>query len=350
MTVPIFATGGVRDRVVVALDAMGGDRAPGEIVLGASNYLKNTSSSVFFRLFGDSSFLQHCLSSKANALLLGSSEIIHTDDVIVSSDKPSSAIRKRASSMYKAVQDVKEGISHCVVSAGNTGAFMGISKILLGMLENIYRPAIVTTLPTKKGEVVVLDLGANLDCSSEVLYQLAFMGAAFAKASLRVKDPKIALLNVGVEENKGTDAVKEAFHLLNRRLERDFTFVGYVEPTGVLGGDVDVVVSDGFAGNVMLKTAESIFHLLKESIVSATRASLSSRLAGLVLAKNLRRSMSKFSPDLRNGAMLIGVNGIAVKAHGNSDSTAFSNAISVAVDLVMNNLNSQIMNSMCAIE
>ncbi|ACT69532.1 fatty acid/phospholipid synthesis protein PlsX [Neorickettsia risticii str. Illinois] len=350
MAVPVYVMDQVGRKVVVALDTMGGDRAPDEILLGASVYLRQNPSSVFFRLFGNSPSIERCLSSKANVHLLENCEVIHADDVVMSDDKPSSAVRKKGSSMYKAVQDVREKASQCVVSAGNTGAFMGISKILLGMLENIYRPAIVTTLPTKKGEVVVLDLGANLDCSSDVLYQFAFMGSAFAKASLGVKNPRVALLNVGVEENKGTDAVKEAFHLLNERTDEDFTFIGYAEPSDVLGGNVDVVVSDGFTGNVMLKTAESIFHLLRDSIVSATRTSLLSRLAGLVLAKSLKKSISRFNPDLRNGAMLIGVNGVAVKAHGSSDSIAFANAIGAAVKLVTNNLNSRIIDSICTID
>ncbi|AHX11542.1 fatty acid/phospholipid synthesis protein PlsX [Neorickettsia helminthoeca str. Oregon] len=340
------------NRIIVALDVMGGDNAPDEIIFGASRYLMRHPDSVFFRLFGDGPSLERCLSHSLNLVLLKNSEIIHTDDIVSSNDKPSLAVRgRKGSSMYRAVQDVREMISHCVVSAGNTGAFMGISKILLGMLDDIYRPAIVTTLPSKKGEVVVLDLGANLECSSEVLYQFAFMGAAFAKAALGTENPSVALLNIGVEENKGTDAIKEAFHMLKEKSEASrFDFRGYIEPADMLGGNVDVVVSDGFTGNIMLKTAEGIYHLIKEGIVSATKASFLSRIAGCILSKNLKGSMAKFNPDLRNGAMLIGLNGIAVKAHGSSDRNAFSNAIMVAANLVENDLNTQIIESICAVD
>jgi glycerol-3-phosphate acyltransferase PlsX len=330
-------------QITVALDAMGGDNSPDSVISGASLYLtKYKTHDVKFKIFGDQNIIEKLIKLKSNEILNQSSELIHTDEIVLPNEKASNAIRrKKNSSMYKAIQDVREGYSNCVVSAGNTGAYMAISKLLLGMLQNIHRPAIVTTLPSKKKEVVVLDLGANLDCNSDILCQFAYMGVAFCRSVFKRENPSVALLNIGSEENKGTDTIKETYHLLKDG-ENDMNFIGYVEPNEMLEGIADVVVTDGFSGNIMLKTAESMYYLIKENVDSAIKSSIIGMICGFFLKKSIKKSMNRFNPKLRNGAMLIGLNGISVKAHGSSDAIAFANAIDVAVNLTYNNVNSQI--------
>lgn len=328
-------------QIIVALDAMGGDNSPKSVISGAALYLSECKThNVRFRIFGNERDIAELM--KSNTILQASSEVVHTEEVVLPNEKVAHAIRrKRNSSMYKAIHDVKDGNSNCVVSAGNTGAYMAISKLLLGMLQNIYRPAIVTTLPSKKKEVVVLDLGANLDCNSDILSQFAYMGVAFCRSAFKRDDPSVALLNIGSEENKGTDTIKETYHILKDG-ENDINFIGYVEPHEMLEGAADVVVTDGFSGNIMLKTAESIYYLIKENVDTAIRSSMMGKICGFFLKDAMRKSMARFNPKLRNGAMLIGLNGISVKAHGSSDKIAFANAIDVAVNLTYNQVNSQI--------
>ena len=339
------------DRVTVALDAMGGDHGVEAVIAGADLALKkllNEGVEIFYKIYALESAVDKLFDS--HPLVQQNSEVFFVDDVVLADDKPAIAVRKRKnSSMYQAVTSVKTSHADCVVSAGNTGALMAISKILLGMLPNILRPAIITTIPTRKKELVVLDLGANLDCNSDILFQFAYMGAAFGKAVLEEENPRVALLNIGTEENKGTDTIKEAWHLLHEH-ENGINFVGYAEPEQMLSGDIDVIVTDGFNGNIMLKTAESIYYLVKESVVNVLGNSILGWIFSVFLRRSLEKSMHKFNPKLRNGAMLIGLNGIVIKAHGSSDSVSFANAIEVAVHAVHNKINSQIVKNIESIE
>ena len=264
----------MQKRVVIALDAMGGDFAPHSVLLGAARFISlQQGLEVCFRIFGDSVCIAEILKSPKCKVLLPMVEVLHAEEVVHPEEKPAIALRKKKnSSMYKAVQDVKEGRSDCVLSAGNTGAFMAISKILLGMLPNVQRPAIVTTIPTSKNEMVVLDLGANLECNSDVLFQFGVMGVAFAKSALALSNPSVGLLNIGTEENKGTDALKEAFHNFKDQKE-SINFKGFIEPMTILDGEIDVLVTDGFSGNIMLKTAESMYHLIKDGVKNAAKSS-----------------------------------------------------------------------------
>ncbi|KJV69026.1 phosphate acyltransferase PlsX [Candidatus Neoehrlichia procyonis] len=338
--------------IPIALDAMGGDFAPESIIQGAdfalSSLMYSYNYKVHFSIYGQEDKVMPILSKYKK--LEESSTFIHVEDVVLASDKPSFAIRHRKqSSMTCAIEDVKKGIVSGAISSGNTGALMAISRFILGTLPNIDRPAIATTMPSMGKDFVLLDLGANVECNADSLFQFAIMGNAFAKTVLNRKNPKVALLNVGHEETKGTDTIREAFSLL-KKIESGINFCGYVEANDILKGDVDVVVVDGFSGNVMLKMmeslAENIFALLKESI----NYSLATKFAGLLLKFQLKEKFYRFNPKFHNGAMLLGLNGVIVKSHGNADSIAFANAIKVAANAIYNNINVKIAGELNVIE
>lgn len=342
-------------KIIIALDAMGGDHAPGCVIAGADLAIRKlieTGLDIKYEIYALESSL-YTIESLLSAfpLVKANSEVFATTEAVLSEDKPATAVRKRKnSSMYRAISSLKAAQAHCVVSAGNTGALMAIAKILLGTLPNILRPAIITTIPTKRGELVVLDLGANLECSSEVLFQFAYMGSAFAKIVFNRESPRVALLNIGTEENKGTDSIKEAWHLLNKHNNKAFkttksglNFVGYAEPEQMLSGNIDVIVTDGFNGNIMLKTAESIYYLVKQAISDSFNQSLLGYFLGMLTKQKLKEALKTFDPKLRNGAMLIGLNGVVIKAHGSSDTIAFASAIEVAANAVHYDINAQIV-------
>lgn len=328
-------------KINIALDCMGGDSAPNMVIEGAE-IIASLNPSVHFFLYGNEDLinpiLDNCFSLKNNSTL------IHTNHAISADEKPSVALRKGAnSSMRMAINAVKEKTADAIISAGNTGALMAISKIVLRPLPAIDRPAIVTFMPNqKKTATVMLDMGANVDCDSEVLFQFAIMGHAFAKAVLQIENPTIGLLNVGSEDLKGSDAVKAAALLL-RESELASSFYGYVEGDDIAKGTVDVVVTDGFCGNVTLKaiegTAKMVASALKEGFSGSFLAKIGYALASVSLSPALKR----LDPRNYNGAMLVGLNGIVVKSHGSADKISFANAIKVAVSLVENKINHQII-------
>ncbi len=324
--------------IVVAIDCNGGDNAPFSVINAIDLVLAKTQD-VFFLLFGVEKTLAPLIKKNIKDYV----EIKHTEGVILSTDKPSSALRKKSSSIHAAVKAVKNGDADCAISAGNTGALMAIAKLTLGMLPGIRRPAIVTTLPGRNKEVVFLDLGANIECDGEILYQFAAMGKIFAETVCKRQNPIIALLNIGSEEVKGTENVKEAFNLL-KNSEQSINFAGYIEPNKMLQGCVDVVVTDGFCGNIMLKTAEGVFQFMKGSIIDSCKESFFSTIKLLLVKYLLKKTAQHCSPTQRNGAMLIGLNGIVIKSHGNADAKAFSAALQVAISAARNNINSQILN------
>jgi glycerol-3-phosphate acyltransferase PlsX len=325
---------------------MGGDNAPRAIIEGASMFA-SSNSEVYFFLYGDSAImnpvLDHCSS------LEGRYTVFHTDQFISSSEKPSVALKKGIkSSMRLAIDSAKEKNSDAVVSAGNTGALMAISKVILRSIPLISRPAIATYLPTvNKRATVMLDMGANIDCDAEILYQFAVMGHAFAKTILKVENPTIGILNVGTEDMKGSDMVRNAAALLKASVLSE-SFYGYVEGDDIAKGVVDVVVTDGFSGNVVLKsiegTAKMVSGLLKEGFNNSTFAKIGYLLAKPALSKVLGR----VDPRKYNGAMLVGLNGIVVKSHGSADKISFCNAINVAFSLVKDKVNDEIIEELKA--
>jgi len=261
------------------------------------------------------------------------SQIHHTDALITNEDKPSVALRQgRQSSMRLAIDAVRDGQAAGVVSAGNTGALMAIAKFVLRTVPGIDRPAIASYLPTLRGESVMLDLGANVDCDADILVQFAVMGEVFARTVLGVSKPTIGLLNVGIEELKGNDQVKQAAQML-RRTNLPIQFHGFIEGDDIAEGTVDVVVTDGFSGNIALKTAEGTVKLVIGYLREALKNSARGKLGYLIAKPALDKMRERIDPRRYNGAILVGLNGIVVKSHGGTDALGFANAIGVAIDM-----------------
>lgn len=323
-------------RLTLSIDAMGGDNAPQMVVEGvaiAAELLPDTD----FLLFGDESALTPVLKDFPAAA--SRARIRHTVDVVSNAEKPSTALRSgRQSSMRLAIDAVAKGEAAGVISAGNTGALMAMAKFVLKTLPGIDRPAIATYFPTRRAETVMLDLGANVECDAENLVQFAVMGEVFARHMLGIAQPTIGLLNIGVEGLKGNESVKGAATIL-QETDLPIKFYGFVEGDDILAGTVDVVVTDGFTGNIALKTAEGtakLFgQLLKEALMSGPIAKL-----GALLARSALNSLkTRMDPRRYNGAMFLGLNGICIKSHGGTDGIGFANAINVAHELVTDNLN-----------
>ena len=319
--------------ITIALDAMGGDSAPG-IVLKGADIARQRYPSIDYLLFGDEEMVRPLL-AKLPALS-DTTTLVHTNEIVADDAKPSAALRSgRGSSMRLAIDAVADGRAAGVVSAGNTGALMAMAKFVLKMLPGIDRPAIASFFPTQRGESVMLDLGANIECDAENLVQFALMGDVFARTVLGLIEPTVGLLNVGEEDLKGNDAVRGASARL-RLAVTPIRFYGFVEGDDIAAGTVDVVVTDGFTGNVAVKTAEGTAKLFAEFLEAAFRHSLSARIGYLFARGALRKLRMRCDPRRYNGAMLLGLNGIAVKSHGSTDAFGFANAISVAVDMNVN--------------
>jgi phosphate acyltransferase len=327
--------------ITIALDAMGGDNAPSMVVEGAALAIEQYPD-IRFIFCGHQGKLQALL--KKHKKLYEISEIYHTEDVVGNDDKPSSVLRQnRNSSMSLAIKAVREKKADCAISAGNTGALMAFSKVMLRTLSGIDRPAICGVLPTYRGFCAMLDLGANVYCDANNLFEFAIMGDAFARVILDLKDPKIGILNIGTEETKGNEAVRDAGTLLK---ESPLNYYGNIEGDDIGKGIVDVVVTDGFSGNIALKTAEGTAKIYTAFLKEALNGNWMARL-GALLAKPMLNSLKKrMDPRLHNGAMLIGLNGIVVKSHGGTDSLGFSSAIKVAYRLANAKINHKIIKEM----
>ena len=321
------------ESVTIALDAMGGDHAPSMVVRGAEIALQRHPD-LRFLLFGAEEQVRPLLAKLPH---LGNSvTFFHASEVVADDTRPSLALRTgRRSSMRLAIEAVAEGRADGVVSAGNTGALMAIAKFVLKMLPGIDRPAIASFFPTRRGESVMLDLGANVECDAENLVQFALMGDVFARTVLGLVEPTVGLLNVGSEDLKGNDAVRKA----SARLRGGFTpvhFYGFIEGDDIAAGTVDVVVTDGFTGNVAVKTAEGMGKLFSEFLEAAFRHSVSARIGYLFARGALKKLRMRSDPRRYNGAIFLGLGGIAVKSHGSTDAFGFANAIGVAVDMKVN--------------
>ena len=321
------------DSITIALDAMGGDRAPAMVLKGADIALERYPGAQFL-LFGDEARIKPLL---AKLPRLGKAATLqHTDEIVLDDAKPSLALRTgRRSSMRLAIDAVADGRADVVVSAGNTGALMAMAKFALKTLPGIDRPAIATLFPTRRGESVMLDLGANIECDAENLVQFAVMGDVFARTVLGLPQPIVGLLNVGSEDLKGNDAVREAGARLRGGLT-PIRFHGFVEGDDISAGTVDVIVTDGFTGNVTLKAVEGFAKLFGESLRASFQYSLSARIGYLFARGALKKLAARLDPRRYNGAMFLGLAGIAVKSHGSTDAFGFANAIGVAVDLKLN--------------
>ncbi len=325
---------------VIALDAMGGDRAPAMVVAGA-NVARVRHPGSRFRLFGRPEKLEKLL--RRFPKLAAVTEIVPSQTVIAADMKPSQALRRgRDSSMGMAIGDVQAGKASGVVSAGNTGALMAMAKLALRTLPGIHRPAIASLFPTRRGESVMLDLGANLDCGAENLLQFAIMGAAFARSVQGLRRPTVGLLNVGSEESKGHEEVRRAAEVL-RTAELPLEFYGFVEGNDIAEGTVDVVVADGFSGNIALKTAEGTASMYSGFLRATFRRSLFSKLGYWLARPALIALRNRFDPRRYNGGMFLGLNGVAVKSHGGTDATGYASAIGFALDMLSQGFNEKVV-------
>jgi glycerol-3-phosphate acyltransferase PlsX len=322
----------VADSVAIALDAMGGDLAPGMVIKGA-NIARQRFPQARFLIFGNESRIQPLMKKVPH--LAKVSSIRHTEIAVKAEDKPSAAARRaRGSSMHLACEAVQSGEAAGVVSAGNTGALLAIAMLMLRTLPGIHRPAIAGFFPTMRSESVMLDLGANVECDADNLVQFAIMGNVFARTVLGVLQPTVGILNVGSEELKGHEAVREASAML-RNTAMPGSFHGFVEGDDIAKGTVDVVVTDGFTGNVALKTIEGTAKLYTGFLRESFRTSIMAKVGYLLARPAINSLRTRVDPRRYNGAIFLGLNGIAVKSHGGTDAVGFANAIGVAIDMVV---------------
>jgi phosphate acyltransferase len=318
---------------------MGGDRAPDMVLKGASIALQRFPQ-VHFLIYGVESRMRPLLAKLPR--LAAKATLYHTDEVVTDDAKPSAALRTgRRSSMRLAIDAVAEGEADGIVSAGNTGALMAMAKFALKMLPGIDRPAMASFFPTRRGESVMLDLGANVECDADNLVQFALMGEVFARSVLGLLEPTVGLLNVGSEDMKGNDAVRGAAAQL-RGAGSPIRFYGFIEGDDIGAGTVDVVVTDGFTGNVALKTIEGTARLYGEFLRAAFKNSLTARIGYVLARRSLQKLRDRLDPRRHNGAVFLGLQGIAVKSHGSADALSFANAVGVAVDMKVNGFLDQI--------
>ena len=323
------------DLIKIAVDAMGGDNSPNKTIDGIIlNHSKNKN--VFFKIFGDEKIIRDLIGNKIKTDYY---EIIHTTDVVKSADSPlEGAKRGKNTSMWLAIDSVKNKEADIVVSAGNTGALLVISKLNLKMIENIDKPALSALWPNKKGMSVVLDLGANIECSSKNLFDFSIMGASLYKSLYPNETPNVALLNIGSEELKGNEVIKETYKKLNEKKNQDFSFDGYIEGNQLMNGDVNVIVADGFTGNVALKTAEGTANFMTGELKKALGGTIIGKVSSLLNFSNLKKFKKRLDPRLYNGAIFIGLDSPVVKSHGGTDYIGFSNSLDVCCKIIKGNL------------
>lgn len=327
----------MRDKLVISIDAMGGANAP-LCIIEAIEIVAKSRSDILFVLHGDKSTIELILSDRAS--LKDICEIKHSSTVVSDEDQPLKALKSgKESSMYKSIMDVKNGDAHACISSGNTGALMVMAKMILGTLSGVKRPAICSYYPSVHEGTILLDLGANSDCDVNNFFQFAVMGACFAKVVKGVENPRIGVLNIGVEEYKGREIERKTHEMLK---QSSLNYIGFAEPNQLSTAEFDVVVTDGFSGNIVIKTTEGIAKHLKSLMKSAFSGSVLGRICGLLMKVRLRKIFKVMDPRFYNGAMFIGLKGIVVKSHGSSDHIAFYNALQKTISLAENDINGKI--------
>ena len=318
------------DNLVISIDAMGGDNSPRVVIEGlVEASLKNPD--VRFLVFGDESRVMPLLNKYPR--LKEKCELRHSPEMVHNEDKPSQVIRNRNTSMFMAIDAVRRGEAKAIVSAGNTGALMAISKLSLKTIQKIHRPAIVSIMPHLSGRYVMLDLGANTECDGLNLAEFALMGNIVAKNALGIDRPRVALLNIGSEDMKGKEEIKQAAQII-KNSHMDIDFVGFIEPHDLPNGKADVVVADGFTGNIALKSIEGTSKLIMKMLKNAIKSSFFAIL-GLPFLLGVKVKLKKtLDPRLYNGAMFVGLNGLSVKSHGGTDAFGYSVAVNNAIKMV----------------
>ncbi|MBQ8256135.1 MAG: phosphate acyltransferase PlsX [Alphaproteobacteria bacterium] len=333
------------NKKIIAIDAMGGDKGPNAVLGGMNQYLyQNGEGSVFFRLFGDEKKLRKLLAKYPR--VARNCEIVHAPNVIKPTDKVMDVLRHaQDTSMYMAIKDVREGKSMAIISAGNTGILMSLSKLALKTLDGISRPAITTMLPSGAGDsrVVVLDLGANVQCDETILFDFAVLGSVYAEVVGKMPRPKLGVLNIGSEETKGNETLVHLNKILTENKDKlPYEYIGFVEGNDIGTGRVQVVVTDGFTGNIVLKTVEGTAKLIKRVVVENFKKSVLAMIGAFFLIHVFKRLKHKIDPRSYAGATFLGLRGFSVKTHGNSDALAFANSIAYTANLAGANLNGMI--------
>ena len=331
-----------QDKKIIAIDAMGGDKGPNAVLGGMNQYLyQNGEGHVSFRLFGDEKKLRKLLAKYPR--VARNTTVVHAPNVIKGTDKVMDVLRHaQDTSMYMAIKDVREGNSAAVISAGNTGILMSLSKLALKTIDGISRPAITTMLPSGAGDsrVVVLDLGANVHCDETILFDFAILGSVYAEVVGKMPRPKLGILNIGSEETKGNEVLIHLNKVLMANKDvLPYDYLGFVEANDISAGRVQVVVTDGFTGNIVLKTVEGTAKLIKRVIVENFKKSILAMIGAFFLVHVFKRLKHKIDPRSYAGAVFLGLKGFAVKTHGNSDALAFANSLKYASDLIHANLN-----------
>ncbi len=329
--------------ITIAVDAMGGDNSPLKIIEGIELHNKK-SKDIFYKIFGDKNIIDPIIENKS--LNKNNIEVVHTQDKVKGEDTAFTAAKRgKNTSMWLAIESVKNKTSDIIISAGNTGALLVIAKLNLKMIENIDKPALSGLWPSKKGMSVVLDLGANIECSDKNLIDFSIMGSSLFKSLFPDEKPKVALLNIGSEELKGNEIIKNTYQKLNQIINEDFDFKGFIEGNQIMEGNVNVIVADGFTGNIALKTAEGTANFITSELKNAMKSSLISKLGSLISVNSLKKFKKKLDPRLYNGAILLGLNSPVIKSHGGTDFIGFANSLSVCEKIVKNNLIDKIKNS-----
>ena len=321
--------------IKIAVDAMGGDNSPKKIIDGIIHH-HQSNKDIFYKIFGDKKIIESLITDKIDK---ENYKIINTLNKVLSDDSPlEGAKRGKDSSMWLAIESVKNKDCDIVISAGNTGALLVISKLNLKMIDNIDKPALSALWPNRKGMSVVLDLGANIECSSKNLFDFSIMGASLYKSLYPNETPNVALLNIGSEELKGNEVIKETFKILKEKKSDDFEFSGFIEGNELMNGNVNVIVADGFTGNVALKTAEGTANFITSELKKALNGNLIGKISSLMNIYNLKKFKKRLDPRLYNGAIFVGLDSPVVKSHGGTDYIGFSNSLNVCNKIIKGNL------------
>ena len=321
--------------VTIAVDAMGGDGSPEKVIDGILDH-HSKSKNVKYLIFGDKFKIEKLLPNPYTPHVF---QIFHTEKIVEGKDTPLEAAKRgKDTSMWLSIQSVKDKKADIVISAGNTGALLVIAKLNLKMIENIDKPALSAIWPNKKGMSVVLDLGANIDCSEKNLIDFSIMGSSLFKSLYPDENAKVALLNIGSEEIKGNEIIKNTYQKLNQINSKDFEFKGFIEGNNLMNGDVNVIVADGFTGNVALKTAEGTANFITTELKNIMSNNFMGKLSSLINIKNLRKFKKRLDPRLYNGAILLGLDSPVIKSHGSTDYIGFSNSLLVCEKIIRGQL------------
>ena len=322
--------------IKIAVDAMGGENSPKKIIKGIKIHYDN-SNNIFYNIFGDKKLIEPFVNHEK--LPEKSFKIFDTKNHIKDEDSPLSAAKKgKDTSMWLSIESLKNNESDAIVSAGNTGALFVIAKLNLKMIEKIDKPALSALWPNKNGMNIVLDLGANIECNEKNLVDFSFMGSALHKSLFENEESKVALLNIGSEELKGNNTIKNTYQILNDQKNSLFEFKGYIEGNQIMDGDVNVIVTDGFTGNIALKTAEGTANFITSELRVAMNSSILGKLSALLNIKNLKKFKKKLDPRLYNGAILLGLDKPVIKSHGSTDEIGFANSLKVCEKIIKGNL------------